>query len=112
MIKYVLDFVGNMFDFLSFLLVIVVEIFFVLVILVVVKLLVIEDVLVMMIEFDVVIFDFVCMEFVYKDNEGEGVVNFVVLVLMFDWRNWKNSMVVSRFCGSNICKRVDISILR
>lgn len=112
MTKDALDFAGNTLDSPSPLLATVVETPPALATLVAVKLLVTEDVSVMTIEFDAVILDFACMEFVYKDNEGEGVVKFVVLVLTPDRRNWKNSMAASRPCGSNICKRVDISISR
>ena len=108
MTKDALDFAGNTLDSPSPLLATVVETPPALSTLVAAKLLVTEDVSVMTIEFDAVILDFACMEFVYKDNEGEGVVKLVAP----DRRNWKNSMAASRPCGSNICKRVDISISR
>lgn len=75
MTKDALDFAGNTLDSPSPLLATVVETPPALATLVAAKLLVTEDVSVMTIEFDAVILDFACMEFVYKDNEGEGVVN-------------------------------------
>lgn len=111
MTKDALDFVGNTLDSPSPLLATVVETPPALATLVAAKLLVTEDVSVMTIEFDAVILDFACMEFVYKDNEGEGVFKFVVLVLTPDRSNWKNSMAASRPCGSNIFVKMSVARL-
>lgn len=111
MTKDALDFAGNTLDSPSPLLATVVETPPALATLVAAKLLVTEDVSVMTIEFDAVILDFACMEFVYKDNEGEGGVKFGVLVLTPDRRNWKNSMAASRPCGSNIFVKMSVARL-
>lgn len=46
------------------------------------------------------------------DKGEEVTAGVIVVVLTPDRKNWKNSMMASRACGGNICKRVTLRITR